>query len=292
MTCPICNNNKKKSLKKYKGRHPTFSNAKIVTCNLCGLTYAYPMPASDKLDAYYKEYWRGDIASITPSTLRYYLAQSINRVYYLKSKISIVDKMNVLDIGAGPGMFLDALNHEGFNINYFAVEPDLVQQNTLLKKDKVSKVFSKLDHINSNMKFDLIILSHVLEHVSQPNKFIKQITSMLEPNGFIYIEVPNQDHLFKKEFEPHLLFFNELCLLNLLKPYGHILNIECFGATTKKETGHHSKENISVITKFEQVLNSIIVRLIAKSPSLLIKKLKMAESNPKGVWIRAIIQNS
>ncbi len=292
MTCPICKNKKKELLKQYEGRHPLFSKLKIATCAQCELTYAYPMPSSGKLESYYQGYWNGNVATINPSTLRYYLAQSINRVSYLKSKIRIVNGIKVLDIGAGSGMFLDAVNHEGFDIDYIAIEPDLIQSKILLKKNKVKKVFSKIEDLEKGLKFDLIILSHVLEHVSQPNMFIQQISSMLKPNGFLYIEVPNQDHLFKKEFEPHILFFSETSLERLLKPYGDILNIECFGATPKEEREYLSTENISVSTKFKEGLKSLMIRVIAKSPRLLIKTLKMAELNPKGMWIRATIKGS
>lgn len=290
MTCPICNNKKKELLKKYKGHHPVFSKLKIATCTQCELTYAYPMPSSSELESYYQGYWNGDVASINPSTLRYYLAQSINRVSYLKSKIKLVNGIKVLDIGAGSGMFLDALNHEGFDIDYIAIEPDLIQSNILLKKNKVQKVFSKIEHLDKGLRFDLIILSHVLEHVSQPNIFIKKITSMLQPSGVIYIEVPNQDHLFKKEFEPHILFFNHSSLKVLLSQFGNILHIECFGRTAKEEIQTLSVGKFLVLMKLKEKIKSLLSPLLSlESPKILIKKLKMAELNPKGTWIRAII---
>ncbi len=38
--------------------------------------------------------------------------------------------------------------------------------------------------------FDLIILSHVLEHVSEPVEFLRQVASLLKPTGLCHIEVP------------------------------------------------------------------------------------------------------
>ena len=38
--------------------------------------------------------------------------------------------------------------------------------------------------------FDLIILSHVVEHVSDPIKFLSQGASLLKPTGLCYVEVP------------------------------------------------------------------------------------------------------
>ena len=44
---------------------------------MCELTYAFPMPTDDTLENYYQEYWKGDVASVTPSTSLRYIAQSI-----------------------------------------------------------------------------------------------------------------------------------------------------------------------------------------------------------------------
>jgi len=288
MSCPVCKNIDFRLLKDYIAHHSIFSELKIVSCNKCGLAYASPMPSNNKLNKYYKGYWNGEIASITPKTSRYYLAQSINRVCYLKSKINLRDGISVLDIGSGPGIFLDALNLEGLNINYFAIEPDLMQSKILLKKNTVKKVFSKIEVVDKSTKFDLIILSHVLEHVNEPHSFIKKIISMLKPNGNLYIEVPNQDHLFKKEFEPHILFFDQSSLIDLLGSYGKVVNIECFGPNLKQEKNGLFR----LIFKIKEKFNSLIINLVAKNSKQLIKQLKMNDLNPKGIWIRALIKKS
>jgi SAM-dependent methyltransferase len=47
--------------------------------------------------------------------------------------------------------------------------------------------------------FDLIILSHVVEHVSDPVKFLSQAVSLLKPTGLCYVQVPgllDLDHCY------------------------------------------------------------------------------------------------
>lgn len=44
--------------------------------------------------------------------------------------------------------------------------------------------------LSTEKKADLIILSHVLGHVTDLNKFLKDVKRLLKPNGFIYIETP------------------------------------------------------------------------------------------------------
>src|SRR6185436_6978988 len=42
----------------------------------------------------------------------------------------------------------------------------------------------------SDQLFDLVIMSHVLEHVWHPTNFLRVATSLVKPGGYIYIEVP------------------------------------------------------------------------------------------------------
>ena len=49
----------------------------------------------------------------------------------------------------------------------------------------------KENFLESKNKYDIIILSHVIEHFREPKDILIKIKSMLKENGFIYIEVPN-----------------------------------------------------------------------------------------------------
>jgi SAM-dependent methyltransferase len=42
----------------------------------------------------------------------------------------------------------------------------------------------------SQRKFDMIMLCHILEHLSSPRAFIQRIKTCLSPRGYVYIEIP------------------------------------------------------------------------------------------------------
>ena len=72
------------------------------------------------------------------------------------------------------------------------------------------------------MKSDLIILSHILEHIYDPKVF-RKATKLLNPNGLIYIEVPgiNNPRIIKRNYSiqaGHLYYFNKETLLNFINP--------------------------------------------------------------------------
>ena len=71
----------------------------------------------------------------------------------------------------------------------------------------------------NNTNYDLIVLSHVLEHVPYPAKTMSDISSVMSKNTVLYIEVPQEDlvrlnpgstnmHTKKKHWHEHINFFN------------------------------------------------------------------------------------
>ena len=80
-----------------------------------------------------------------------------------------------------------------------------------------------MDEIPKGSLFDIIVCSHVLEHVNEPGKFLRQLRSLLSVNGVIYIEVPLE--IWKGipiQSDPvtHINFFTVNSLRNALLLHG------------------------------------------------------------------------
>jgi len=82
-----------------------------------------------------------------------------------------------------------------------------------------------MKHINKNKKFDVISLSHVLEHFNSPEK-IHDCLSLLKKDGLIFIEVPNEEITFLNFCKttgsetPHLMWFSTYAFEILSKKIG------------------------------------------------------------------------
>ena len=50
----------------------------------------------------------------------------------------------------------------------------------------------KIDKSLDRKKFDLIILSHIIEHTHTPRKMVDKVSNYLNSNGIIYCEVPDE----------------------------------------------------------------------------------------------------
>jgi len=79
-------------------------------------------------------------------------------------------------------------------------------------------------------RYDLVILSHVLEHLQDPGKSLDLIRRCLKTGGLFYAEVPNipresllkyADHHWAPRYdEPHITFFSKPTLETLIAKAG------------------------------------------------------------------------
>jgi len=92
---------------------------------------------------------------------------------------------NILEIGAAHGLNLKMTSGKIDCANKWAMELDKRWHNELNKYN-----IQIIDNLEIGVNFDIIILSHVLEHFTNPlSELIK-----LDIGGIIYIEVPNANY--------------------------------------------------------------------------------------------------
>ncbi|WP_186990090.1 MULTISPECIES: class I SAM-dependent methyltransferase [unclassified Synechococcus] len=110
---------------------------------------------------------------------------------------------NFLDVGAGTGNNLKEFQR----IHPYALTAAITcsrQESLELKKLTQETFIFDLNNINNkkerqksgleDLKYDLILLSHVLEHTQDPLNVLNGICNLLSPNGKILIALPNICH--------------------------------------------------------------------------------------------------
>lgn len=230
-SCPICGCQSTGPRIEYKGRSDLFKGLALVSCINCGMAYIDPMPSQAELtvynDAYFVNAHGGSDFAYSP----FFSALAKIRIKHIEDYTTSenISVGSVLEYGPGRG----ALAAEWLRIkpydDYRVVESDkasLAHLRSLgvksLDESRSSVECSKKGSPTSfiGLDFDLIIMSHVLEHVSDPKKFLHEALQKLKPGGVLFIEVPCQDYLFKEIWEPHLLFFDKPQLNRLLDDLG------------------------------------------------------------------------
>ena len=108
---------------------------------------------------------------------------------YLEGRSSI----HLLDVGCGDGWQLD---------RYRSVAPDRIVAHGVDFKPEVCEVARSYGHtvycgrfedLDLPERFDLVNLSHVIEHVADPSLFAQKIWKVLRPGGVFVVETPNID---------------------------------------------------------------------------------------------------
>jgi 2-polyprenyl-3-methyl-5-hydroxy-6-metoxy-1,4-benzoquinol methylase len=145
-------------------------------------------------------------------------AVAYSQFSYLKPHLRGV---KLLEIGPGEGFVLELFEKNGFDV--LGIEPSKDNQSIINKKLKNGK--SQIGFVENlptfDKKFDIIIMSHVLEHVIDCRAVLYNLQNTLTKNGIIFIEVPNCEN--KKimthsiNMQPHIHHFTKKSLETLVK---------------------------------------------------------------------------
>jgi 2-polyprenyl-3-methyl-5-hydroxy-6-metoxy-1,4-benzoquinol methylase len=134
---------------------------------------------------------------------------------------------SLLDVGCGLGWLLKQAAALGYNAQGIDSSVTFVKAGRKLLGVK-SRV-KTLEELNTNKKYDVIVMSHVIEHVEDHKIFLKKTRELLKPNGKLLIACPNIDSILfkiqKDKWFPlspgvHLWQFSKRTLSRLLKNNG------------------------------------------------------------------------
>ena len=159
----------------------------------------FPQPSLENLGKYYES---EDYISHTDNKRSLFekLYHFIKNIA-LKNKLNLINSLqpnkgSILDIGAGTGDFLSVAKKDGWQT--IGVEPS-----TKAKSIAINKGVSFVDLTTelANNSFDVISMWHVLEHVPDLDKQIKELKRLLKPNGTLLIAVPNFKSFDAKHYE-------------------------------------------------------------------------------------------
>lgn len=112
----------------------------------------------------------------------------MSQINYCKPEI--ISKKIVLEIGSGGGQALSLFKENGFNV--MGIEPD--NRNVTLINQKLNQQICHKGYAEDfpiNQKFDVVWMSHVLEHTIRPDKLFIKIKSILNLKGLFFVDVPN-----------------------------------------------------------------------------------------------------
>ena len=222
----------------------------VVQCGSCGLVYLNPRPTESCIGAFYPEdyYAYGATKRLPRVRVRTRIKRAI-RARRLLAQIALLfpglrnaardfpiredipewtPPGRMLDVGCGSGGVLSAMFDMGWHV--VGLEPNAAAAAVARTNGHEVWCQSAGDPLPSDLPFDLILVSHTLEHLHSPRRALTSFRTVLRPSsGRIVLEVPNLDSLFTRLFQGlgtafdtprHLYLFGPATLERLLVETG------------------------------------------------------------------------
>lgn len=135
----------------------------------------------------------------------------------------------LLDIGCGMGGFLLAAQRLGFDV--VGVEPSAAHSKAAVEIFGFKVINGYFNSNDFGRTFDVVVLSHVIEHIYDPAKFIGEIMDVMRPNGRLVIVTPNCDSIsarvcqrFWSMYKPvdHVTLFTKRALAGVVPADGRL----------------------------------------------------------------------
>lgn len=145
----------------------------------------------------------------------------------------------VLDFGGDKGQFIPEVLIDAYKFVYDISGIETVEGTSPL---------SSLDDCKKN-NYDLILCSHVLEHVTNPNEILNDIKSLMKKGQYLYVELPFDSPFYKKPFSNLQFLLNKYYNWgNLIK---HFINSKKYGHKhlMSEHINYFTPESISILFK-------------------------------------------
>ncbi|EGQ26938.1 methyltransferase domain protein [Sporosarcina newyorkensis 2681] len=203
---------------------------KVVMCKNCGLMYINPVPSKEELNNFYVhkyESYYGIPAQYGDSNFK---VRGYEIYDFLKGNVETAEK--ILEIGAGGGGNILGLS-EKYNSKELAVIEPGAGSNISLSTIGVQIIGEFYDEeILDLRRFDLIVLSHVLEHFYEPKEVLRKIWNDTAENVNLFIAIPSLSAINKETFNysskmedywlrvVHLTYFHQKNIEDMLRITG------------------------------------------------------------------------
>ncbi|WP_455208717.1 class I SAM-dependent methyltransferase [Kaarinaea lacus] len=204
----------------------------LESCNHCHLTRTSPVLDENELSPFYDINYYGSSDKKFSSFIESWTVWNNNRLankilHSAGAQHNQPDKpTRVLDIGCGRANLLKAFDRSGcecFGVERSDFPEDPGLKNITLYKDNF------LDIPLEENSFDIVVIWHVLEHLTDPAATLKKVHRILKPGGNLVVAVPNfgslQSNLFGKhwfhlDLPRHTYHFTRHSLQSMLKNTG------------------------------------------------------------------------
>src|SRR5271154_1404276 len=143
----------------------------------------------------------------------------------LRREIALPSRGRLLDIGCGNGSLLSTANQLLPEWTLAGTEFDDKYRTRIESIPNVEGLYTgPLQEVPG--RFDLVTLSHVFEHLTEPVTLLRLLPAMLKPEGYLLIQVPNyRENPFELTVADHCTHFCRSSLGKLVSGAGYAVQV-------------------------------------------------------------------
>lgn len=246
VNCYLCGSSERKEILCQEGHDPYLdvineelhkTNRCWYQCKVCNFVYRSPALTSEELKQLYSRYEEDVFKDTNPDeffdriiNLSPHESENYQKSQWLTQELADAyteewspKSLTLLDVGCGSGLLLKTLG-DMLDTDYrYGVELNPEYAGLASRRSGATIQQGLFKPGIFNKKFDLVILTKVLEHVPKPDVFVKELVADVKPGGFLFIEVPDVidfDNLTSSDprfFIPHIYYFSGDTLGSLLE---------------------------------------------------------------------------
>jgi 2-polyprenyl-3-methyl-5-hydroxy-6-metoxy-1,4-benzoquinol methylase len=232
--CPVCNSS---SINEYftgKDHSVTGDSFMLMKCSFCDLVFTQDVPMAEHMEPYYESEQyisHTDVKNDFVSRL-YHTIRKITLRLKVRLVVNKTEKIvgHHLDIGAGTGAFVHAMEKTGWNS--IGVEPSEAARKRANELYLASIYPMKELYNFSEGSYTAVTMWHVLEHVHHLHDIVEKAAFILDKEGKLFIAVPNYssfDARYYKSFwaaydlPRHLYHFSIRSMRHLMDQHGLVI---------------------------------------------------------------------
>lgn len=204
-TCPLCDAQASKTYSNLKG-YMEGLQYDVYECSKCIASFVDPLYCDPQI--YNHIYSQVDIVPGYNRYVRYaslvskvsnpleVLANSENIYWAVKQSVEThfpkKEGVEILEIGSGLGYLTYSLNKAGYKTTGVDISKEAADQ----ANKRYGNMFKAADIFDlakvETTRYDAVIMTELIEHVTNPKDFIKAALSLLKPEGKLIITTPNK----------------------------------------------------------------------------------------------------
>jgi 2-polyprenyl-3-methyl-5-hydroxy-6-metoxy-1,4-benzoquinol methylase len=247
--CPLCGDGRFSDKVRLPGYH-------IVRCQKCGFCYENPRPQNTEIPKLYQTQYFQYLDEHAQANLDIALL-NLRDIAFDEFERSLNSQKRLLDVGCEKGTFLKYMRNRGWDV--YGVEIGDAAYDHAKNVERLNVFQGELPAAKYPAgHFDVVHLSHVIEHMGDPFRVLKESHRILRKGGIAIVITDNFNSLARIVFQQrwrglvpiHLVFFSQKTLRQTLTDIGfEVTHMVSWGGIDKGSAPSWLKKIFDRLTK-------------------------------------------